>query len=125
MEWRPVPGFEEFYKVSRDGRVWSCHTDQILTPYLNTSRARECDRYFRVDLRSDGDRRQAYVHHIVLEAWVSDRPEGAHAHHINSDHHDNRLENLEWVNGCDHIEHHNGKTEDQDSVLAPEEEAPF
>jgi hypothetical protein len=127
-KWRPVPGFEGAYEVSKDGRVYSHHTGRTLTPYLNTPRGRESDQYFRVDLRKNGDRRQAYVHHVVLEAWFSERPDGAHAHHRNGDHHDNRLANLEWIGAEEHLNGHAEDTDDSDSTddFAPVEEgAPF
>lgn len=38
-----------------------------------------------------------YVHRAVLEAWGYPRPEGMECDHINGNHFDNRLENLEWV----------------------------
>lgn len=37
-----------------------------------------------------------YVHRLVLEAWRGFRPSGAVARHVNGDHADNALENLEW-----------------------------
>lgn len=37
------------------------------------------------------------VHRAVLEAWGFPRPEGFECDHINGNHFDNRLENLEWV----------------------------
>ena len=37
------------------------------------------------------------LHAAVLEAWGFPRPPGYQCDHINGDHFDNRLENLEWV----------------------------
>ena len=37
------------------------------------------------------------VHHAVLEAWGFPRPKGYECDHINGNHTDNRLANLEWV----------------------------
>lgn len=122
-EWKPVPGFEDEYAVSDSGRLWSYHTDDFLTPYLNPARDRSGLEYFRVDLRKDGDRRQVYVHHLVLEAFEGKRPNGAHAHHVDGNQHNNSRENLEWVNEEDHMDHHNGTAEDEEAPRA--KEAPF
>lgn len=83
--------------------------------------------YFRVDLRDDGRRRQAYVHHLVLEAHEGERPEGHHAHHRNSDQLDNRLANLEWVEKEDHMNGHNEENErNENGEFAPVDDgAPF
>ena len=37
------------------------------------------------------------VSHAVLEAWGFPRPKGHECDHINGNHTDNRLANLEWV----------------------------
>jgi hypothetical protein len=44
----------------------------------------------------DGFRCDAYVHHLVLEAFVSLKPSGMETCHRNSDQTDNRLSNLRW-----------------------------
>jgi len=124
-EWAPIPEFETAYSAGKDGRIWSHHTGQVLTPYLN-SRARG-EQYYRVDLRDDGRRRQAYVHHLVLEAHEGKRSEGHHAHHVNSDQQDNRLANLEWIEQESHMNGHHEETErTENGEFAPVDDgAPF
>jgi hypothetical protein len=128
-EWAPVPGWEDYF-VSRDGRIYSHHTGQELRPYLNSQERGR--RYLRVDLRSNGARRQVYVHHLVLEAHVGKRPDGHHAHHIDGDQFNNALANLEWREAEDHMGEHNGHAQNgqaeqaqEDGAFAPEDEAPF
>lgn len=122
--WKPVPGFEEEYEVSSEGRVYSHWSERCLSPYLNSDRSGE--EYLRLDLRGkDGTRRQVYVHHLVLEAFDGDRPKGSHAHHRDGDQFNNSFGNLEWVAEEQHMEHHNGAPEEEDSAFAPEDEAPF
>lgn len=114
--WRSVDGWP--YQISDGGDVWSEHTEKILTPYPN-----ETQSYLVVDLRDDGDRKQKYVHRLVLEAF---RPEGTgkglEANHEDGDPFNNVLGNLEWVEP----EQHDEITNEQTGEFAPVEEgAPF
>ncbi|MBQ7672236.1 MAG: HNH endonuclease [Paludibacteraceae bacterium] len=43
------------------------------------------------------------VSHAVLEAWGFPRPKGYECDHINGNHTDNRLTNLEWVTHAENI----------------------
>lgn len=90
--WRPVPGWERYYRVSNLGRVYSLHqTGRIVGCGL-------CDAgYYTVDLRDQDANECARVHRLVLMAFVGPPPdgkeEGCHCNGVPSD---NRLENLRW-----------------------------
>ena len=43
------------------------------------------------------------VHHAVLEAWGFPRPKGYECDHINGNHTDNRLTNIEWVTPAENV----------------------
>lgn len=89
--WEKIDGWP--YWVSDTGKVWSQHTDKILAPYPN-----EGGQYLVVDLRKDGERKQKYIHRAVLEAFTPDGAgEGKEAHHVDGDHFNNTLANLEWT----------------------------
>jgi len=90
-EWRPVVGWERFYKVSTLGRCLSLHQMGRLITGLKLRGG-----YRALKLR-DGDRK-AYgiLHCMVLEAFVGPRPTGQYACHENGDSTDNRLANLRW-----------------------------
>jgi len=49
------------------------------------------------------DFRTIRVSHAVLEAWGFPRPEGYECDHINGNHTDNRLTNLEWVTRAENV----------------------
>lgn len=59
---------------------------------------RHSNGYVRI---SPGAGRDAYVHQLVLEAFVGPRPDGWEADHINRDRADNRANNLRWVSVAD------------------------
>lgn len=88
-EWMQVEGWP--YSVSDQGRVRNDRTGHVLRP------AKHNCGYRHVALCEGKKRRRAYVHHLVLEAFVSPRPEGEETNHKNGNKADNRLANLEWV----------------------------
>jgi len=81
------------YCVGDDGSVWS-------------SRGRWCSDWKQLRpsyaakgyqmVRLGTEKQQCYVHHLVLEAFVSPRPPGMQCRHLNGLRTDNRLANLAW-----------------------------
>lgn len=110
-EWRPVPGWDG-YEVSNHGRVRSwkkcrARPDEALPRVLA---AHPLPRgYLTLRLKDRGRRRSAYVHRLVLEAFVGACPAGQECRHLNGDPEDNHLENLAWgtpaQNGQDRERH--------------------
>ena len=104
-DWTPVVGFVGKYEVSTAGRVRNVPDRRILKQTSGCGRAKN---YKRVMLHNPGYRkgkRHAYVHHLVAEAWIGPRPEGALACHRNDCGQDNRLANIYYGskedNECD------------------------
>lgn len=90
-EWRPVVGWERYYRVSSLGRVYSLHqTGRLITGML-------IDGGYRVIKVRDGERRgHLQVHCMVLEAFVGPRPPGHQGCHRNGDSANCHLDNLRW-----------------------------
>ena len=114
-EWRAVVGFEGAYEVSDHGRVRSLdrmlpwkrtlrtgtvvdclrrHAGHVLTP-----QAKEAGHMW-VQL---GRGNQAYVHHLVLEAFVGPAPVGTVGLHWDDDPARNHLDNLRWGTRADNF----------------------
>lgn len=102
-QWRPVPSHPDRYEVSDRGRV-RCMArvarrgfialfefDRKILKQAVGGRARN---YRRVMLANP--KRHAYVHHLVAEAFLGPRPEGAMVLHMNDNGFDNRLANLRY-----------------------------
>lgn len=104
---------DPMYEVSSYGRVRSVDREiirsngvklplksRILRPWSGSSG------YLQVYL---SNRRAVMIHHLVLETFVSPRPEGLEGRHLNGKMHDNRVSNLEWathsINVLDRITH--------------------
>ena len=103
--WLPVVGYEGYYEVSDQGRVrsldrlipWRGGTAVRWGRILNPTQLPEPDGHMQVSLSVDGRRRKAYVHRLVLEAFVGTCPEGMEGCHFpDSDPTNNRLKNLRW-----------------------------
>lgn len=98
-EYRLVPGFPK-YMAGTDGSLW--------TKYVRGSKGKSDDHwrvvrgqkeavgYIRDSLHRSGERRRVRRHQIILETFVSPRPQGMEACHENDVKSDNRLVNLSW-----------------------------
>lgn len=53
-------------------------------------------KYFRVTLTKNGEKHTLRVHHLVLTAFVGERPEGKWALHNDGNSLNNKLSNLRW-----------------------------
>lgn len=101
MEWRTfVHGDEVFYnyEVSTNGDFRNKKTGQILEQQENN-----CG-YLTIRLRRNGKQRRFLSHRVVGFVFIpNDNPTiKTEIHHKNHDRHDNRVENLEWINPTEH-----------------------
>lgn len=98
-EWKIIPRFMT-YEASNQGRIRSTINKRFKPPRLGHTilkSQREIDGRHRVSIRIDGRCRRYLVHKLVMEAFVGECPQGYEVNHINGDHTDNRLANLEYV----------------------------
>lgn len=109
--WLPIPGHEGFYEASDRGRIRSCPRtilcrNGVLRPLRGKILAPGSDNgRLIVNLHGrDGRPRTRKVHHLVLEAFVGPRPEGAGCCHWDDDFSNNRLDNLRWATHTDNMQ---------------------
>lgn len=102
--WKDVVGWEGLYQVSDKGRVRSVDRQvatkhgstrlcrgQVLRPQTNSRNGR-----LQVWLSNGPVRKNAYIHTLVLTAFVGAKPNGCEACHGPGGHTDNALSNLRW-----------------------------
>lgn len=89
-EWKPVPGYEGYYSVSNQGRVYSERSGIVLKPKHSKG-------YLRVGLSVDGFVRNTPIHRLVALAFIPNPDNKPTVNHINENKEDNRVENLEWA----------------------------
>lgn len=108
-EWRAVDGWP--YEVSDQGRVrraggrQGTRVGRVLRPHLYASRRADSP-YARVALKDAPRARYAFVHTLVLAAFVGPAPSSDHTcNHRNGRKLDNRPENLEWATRTENNQH--------------------
>ena len=108
--WKAVRGFEGAYEVSNSGVVRSLDRMVGGPRGQRVWRGREMksrvarNGYALVQLKNNGAVRSAHVHTLVLEAFVSERPEGQECRHLDGDRLNNRLENLRWGTRSENVQ---------------------
>jgi hypothetical protein len=91
----PIPGWPN-YEVSNLGNVRN-KSGRVLRPFT------KAHSYLAVDLHHEQAMKRAYVHRLVLEAFVGPCPAGCEASHANDIPTDNRLANLKWASHSHNI----------------------
>jgi len=106
-EWRPIPGYEEWYEVSDLGRIrsWKVsghdkkrrHPVLIMGSFVSTG-------YKYVQLHKDRKFKKIAIHVLVLLAFVGPRPEGHDAAHADGARDNNELSNLRWASRAENMD---------------------
>ena len=89
--WKPVRQSES-HEVSDQGRIRNAVTKRLVKPF--TDKHQEYD---RVTLYENGAKVKRMVHTLVAEAFIGPKPDGCEIDHINTNKHDNRASNLQYV----------------------------
>ena len=97
VTYKDVPGFPG-YRVGDDGTVWSCrNSGRDASDWRKLKPADNGHGYLRLSLRVNGRYVTAYVHRLVLLAFVGPCPEGMEAlHDPDPDTINCKLSNLRW-----------------------------
>lgn len=101
--WKDIPNFNGDYKVSDLGRIYSLVSGRILS-----SKPHKTFGYVTCPLGDRSNRITFRVHRLVAEAFLPNPENKKEVNHKNKDKADNRVENLEWMNGWENTQHRFG-----------------
>ena len=94
--WKDVVGYEGRYQVSDLGRVKSLPNCRYKSERILAAATKPPTGYQMVNFSKDNITKMQHVHKLVLEAFVSLRPKGLVACHVDGNGKNNRLDNLRW-----------------------------
>lgn len=102
--WKEVVGYEGLYAVSNMARVQSIKyrsgkNVQFLSQHCNSKK------YYRVGLTKYGVQKGKYVHILVAQAFLGDKPNGFECNHKDGDKSHNYLHNLEYITPTENSRH--------------------
>lgn len=98
-EFTPLKGFEHDYAISKDGRILSLLTDQIVKPTVNSNG------YLKVTLHKDGTTCTRQVHILVAQQFIPNPDNLPVVNHKDGNKQNPNYTNLEWCTQQDNVIH--------------------
>lgn len=88
-KWKPVPGFENNYKISENGDIYSTHKGGLLKPWFNKKLKQLCTKLCKKQIYIDRT-----VCRLVANAFLPNYEKGCVIKHIDGDKSNNNYKNL-------------------------------
>lgn len=100
-EFKPIPGYEERYLISKDGSVYSLVSNKILKAFSHKN-----DGYLQISLTDGNKKTYTYkVHRLVAMTYIENPSKLPEVNHIDFNRLNNCFDNLEWCSHYDNVKH--------------------
>lgn len=109
-EWKDVIGYEDYYKVSNTGKVFSKRKNRMMTQRENSKG------YKYVQLSKDGKVHMMFVHRAVAIAFVKGYKHNLVVNHKDFNNKNNHYSNLEWITQADNVRYSASRMKHEKSI---------
>lgn len=100
-ELRPIKNYENEYRISNLGNVYSIKTGKLKIRKLNLVDGR----YYMVTFFGKDRCKSVFVHRLVAEAFISNPENLPQVNHKDGNKRNNNAENLEWITQSDNLKY--------------------
>ena len=93
-QWRDIKGYENLYRASTDGEIYSVKSEKVLKPFYRGSR--QDNKYLAVELHRNKVGQTMSVHRIIAETFIKNPNNLPCVNHKDGNKDNNCVDNLEW-----------------------------
>ena len=96
LEFRKIPSLKFLYEVNCDGTIFrNARSKRVKKCYKQAHNSKT--EYWVTVVKIEGNNRKVFIHNVVAECWLGEKPEGYEVDHIDRNSLNNHWTNLRYV----------------------------